>query len=77
MADLLSRSSRTWAKCANRVAELVDRIGFRLRLLRLAFQPIANVPAAVIMSLEAPIYRLPWRDQEPEEKTYASDASEA
>lgn len=67
MADLLSRPPRTWVKATDRAAVAVDRIGFRLRLLRLATRRIDNIPAAVIMSIEEPVYELPRRAESPSE----------
>jgi hypothetical protein len=34
----------------------VGLVSFRLRLLRLALQPLDRIPASVVMALEDPIY---------------------
>jgi hypothetical protein len=37
-------------------ASWLNRIAFRLRLLRMALSPVSAIPAAVVMALDEPAY---------------------
>jgi hypothetical protein len=59
-AELLSAVTRAGAGATCWSDRLFSNIGFRGRLLGLALRRLDDIPAAVVMALEAPEYDTSW-----------------
>lgn len=60
MTELALSASRARTSATRWLGERFDDISFRRRLLGMALRRLDNIPAEVVMALEAPGYDIAW-----------------